>query len=106
MYIWTITAYTIDNPLSHPINAPKKRVFGFFTSEFAALRAVQYNQCDMHEYYYNYLVVEKMNEGIHPNVLHEMWYKWNFKYTKNCWTKCKKPAIFKKYANITNFAMG
>jgi len=64
-----------------------------------ALKAVNSNRGNMEECLYDMLVVECITEGIHPDVLVEMWYMW----TDSFWTATRKP---KEFEGIVNWALG
>jgi hypothetical protein len=65
----------------------KKRTFGYYFQYTDALNAIELNQCDMQEYLYQYLVLEKIGEGIHPFVIDEQWFTWNKK--SKMWETCQ-----------------
>lgn len=75
------------------------RCFGFYDSFNKAWEAVKENRMNMHECLYTNLVIEEINEGIHPQVVNEWWYKWE----NNGWAKCEKP---ERFTGIVNFALG
>ena len=43
----------------------------------AAEHTLNENRCDMHEYLYEYAVVEKLGPYIYPDVEEEYWFKWD-----------------------------
>jgi len=53
------------------------RTFGFYNTYADAYKAVFENRCDMHECLYDLLVMEYIEEGIHPQVHTTQWWKWN-----------------------------
>lgn len=56
------------------------RTFGFYHKLNDAREALNENQCDMHEYLYQFAIIEKMYPGIHPCCYDENdfeWYKYN-----------------------------
>lgn len=75
------------------------RTFGFYHEYTDALDAVMTNKCNMEESLYEYLVMEKIAEGIHPEVLEEYWFKWK----NSNWISCKKPY---HCSLLTNWALG
>jgi hypothetical protein len=104
--IWFITALDVDekNLLRHPTNGEIKvtkftRTFGYYRGYDNARLAVKENYCNMHECLYNYLVMERIGEGIHALCNKEKWFKWK----NRKWTPCKKPAWAK---GIINWALG
>lgn len=94
-----------DDPL-------QKRCFGWFDSFEKSEKAVLENRCDMHECFYNYIVIEKLYEGIH-SLCHEndqVWYKWKSGNQKDDefdesgkWERVEKPEQFK---SMINFGIG
>lgn len=75
------------------------RTFGFFKNISDAQSAVENNQGEMHECLYDYLVLEKIDCGIHPLAQEEIWYTWK----DERWTPCEEP----EWANATtNWALG
>lgn len=77
------------------------RPFGFYNLEKDALKAVVKNRCNMHEALYEFLVIEHIEEGVHPPVENEEWFRWDYK--KNCWKRCRRP---KQFLGLINFALG
>jgi len=77
------------------------RVFGWFPDLKRAKKAVEINECDMEECYYDYLIIEEMKPGIHCKVVKEYWHKWDAKKKK--WIKTNKP---KELSNVINFTIG
>ena len=53
------------------------RTFGFFSDTATCKTALNENWCDMRECCYDYAVVERIEEGIHPRAEEICWYKWN-----------------------------
>ena len=53
------------------------RTFGYEETLDEAEAALIFNVCDMHEYLYEYAVVEKIGPYIHPEVEEEIWFKWD-----------------------------
>ena len=75
------------------------RTFGYFNNIEICIKALHENWCDMHEGYYDYAVIECINEGIHPKIDSYLWFKWNEE--KNGFYECEdqKHEIHKhKYA--------
>ena len=66
-------------------------------------------RCNMQEYLYNFLVMEYIEPGIHPEVHKEEWYVWDSDYVlpenqgHGKWLRVEKPLEFE---NVTNFALG
>jgi hypothetical protein len=79
-YIYTVTQIKdIDE-----INAS---TVGWFPSFKRAEELVERNACDLHEMYYKYIVIEKVEDGMYSGPHDEHWYRWNGKR----WTMCGKP---------------
>ena len=78
-----------------------KRTFGWFSKMHEASRAVKYNACDMHECYYEYIVVEKFTSGIHCSAIEDYWYKWETEQDR--WVPTAKPEHFD---GTYNFGLG
>lgn len=53
------------------------RTFGFYENFETCKTALQENWCDMHELYYDFAVIELIDEGIHPRTESETWFRWN-----------------------------
>lgn len=52
------------------------RTPAWFQTYEAAFLAIFSNDGDYHEGFYNYLVLERLSEGIYPQVITRYWYKW------------------------------
>ena len=55
----------------------RSRCFGYYSTMDEAKMAVTLNRCNMHEGLYNYIVVEGIGEGIHPEPIEIAWFRWN-----------------------------
>lgn len=53
------------------------RTFGYFKSLHDAEKALVLNTYDMHETMYNYAVIERIGEGIHPNAQAISWFEYD-----------------------------
>jgi hypothetical protein len=79
------------------------RCFGFFNNYNDAYDAIVNNKGDLHEALYEYLVVEYIEQGIHPEIIIEKWWAWNM--NMNEWIELeKRPFEFEKYGS--NWALG
>ena len=101
---WFITAATRIKEMT-PMQL---RCFGFYETCDEAFNAVEENRGNMRECLYDYLVIELIEQGIHPEVLVEYWFKWDSEYchpdmSHGRWLKCEKPEEFN---GIVNFALG
>ena len=56
---------------------------------------------NLHECLYEYIVIEKICEGIFRSVQSEYWYEWD--EVEQIWNECGKPAEFR---SIVNFGIG
>lgn len=90
------------------------RCFGYFEDKDRAMQAVEENWGDMHECSYNFLVIESLGQGIHPDTTsdpgceNEIWFKWEGEPQPTDpffgeWVKIKKP---KWSDRIVNWAIG
>lgn len=98
--MWFITTVlarrnSIENPT---LLVDTHRTFGYYKERTDACEAISENRCNMQESIYNYLVLEEIAEGIHPEVGVELWYRW-----VQQWVPCNKPSDLK---SIINWALG
>lgn len=77
------------------------RVFGYFRTLEQAKNALAKNTLNMHEYYYNYAIVEEIDEGIHPEVESRYFFEYNKEL--NGFLPIDEPIEFK---HNSNFAIG
>ena len=94
---WFITA------IHSKYGSPDTRCFGFFNTYNEAYNAIENNSGDMHEYLYNYIVLEYMETGIHPYVRAVDWWKWVDSEKK--WVYISKKD-WPEYSNMSNWALG
>ena len=103
---WFITAIVgkeISERTSY-YHPKEKRTFGFFNDPVECKKAVVENLGNMHEFLYNYIVVEKIPEGIHSRVEESYWWKWSCDQPIPRWEPIpEKPEQFE---GITNWALG
>ena len=101
---WFITSIISKETIArHPYyKSTRSRTFGFYEKYNEALTAVLENRCDMVECLYDYLVMEYIEEGIHPMVIHDFWFKWNDEQRK--WVELEKRP--EEYIGITNWGLG
>lgn len=78
-----------------------ERCFGYFEDRQKALHAADENWADMHECMYNWLVIEKIPEGLHAIPEEEIWYEWDAGV--NHWIHVDKPCWS---CNIVNWSIG
>lgn len=101
--MWFITAVkasreSIGNPT---LLVDTHRTFGFYKERSNACEAIDENRGNMQECLYNFLVLEELAEGIHPEVRVELWYKWDEQWRR--WIPCNKPSDLE---GIINWALG
>lgn len=77
------------------------RTFGYRETLKEAEEALNNNICDMHEFVYEYAVVEKLGPYIHPEVEEEYWFQWNDE--KRGFYRIEKPEATE---HISNHALG
>lgn len=94
MYFIT-TIYIKDN------NLKKSRCVGYYNDKNDAIKVLNDNFGDLYECgYYNFAVIEKVEEGIYRYDSNPIWFKWNKK--KEGFFKTKKPACTK---SLVGFCM-
>lgn len=105
--LWFLTAIHVDMSTlrRHPKGEIKvekfTRTFGYKWGYPQAIEAVMENHGNMHECLYNYLVMERIGEGVHSLAKDEVWFKWSVR--KQAWKPCKKP----NWSNgMVNWALG
>jgi hypothetical protein len=75
LYIYTITGVEeLDDKYG---TTGSIRCFGYYSSFNTADIAVKQNTLDIHEYLYDYMVIEKVEEGLYPICLDRWFYKWH-----------------------------
>ena len=52
------------------------RTWGFYSDVNDAINALHNNKNDMHEYFYDYAIIEEYNEGICNDTSRYQWFKW------------------------------
>lgn len=92
--MWFITAI-VKKTKSH-------RTFGFFNHYWTAMSAINNNQGDMYECLYDYIILEYIEEGVHPTVIHEEWFEWD--QDKHKWSVMNSRPI--QVSQTTNWALG
>lgn len=53
------------------------RTFGYYNDRDVAIRMVELNNLDIHEYLYDYAVVEYIPEGLYNIAEERIFFKWN-----------------------------
>lgn len=91
--LWFLTAIAVDEStmIRHSCGEVKvetdTRTFGYEYGFNYAVEAVRENRGNMHEGWYNYLVIERIGVGVHALADEEKWFKWNGRR----WVNSKKP---------------
>lgn len=80
----------------------EQRTFGFYNHYYDAYKAVHENYGNMCECLYDYLVMEYIEEGIHPLSHKEEWFIFDTKL--NRWVSLEKCPL--EFEGLTNFALG
>lgn len=73
------------------------RTFGYFDNLEACKEALNENICDMHEYLYEFAVIESIGQGIHPHTKELAWFRWNDK--KQGFFEIENPECTRKFSN-------
>jgi hypothetical protein len=94
--MWFITSIVKENFSPQSKN---KRTFGFYEHYVDAYKAVKENRCNMCECLYDYIVIEYMEEGIHPEVHKEQWFKWDDHLNRWDMSEIDKPNEFIGWVN-------
>lgn len=53
------------------------RTFGYYNDRDVAIKSVEINICDIHEYLYAYAVIECIPEGLYNLATERIFFKWN-----------------------------
>ena len=101
--IWFLTAIVVREIIKGPRGEIKtkrdERTFGYYRGFHRAYQAVKENRCNMHECLYNFLVMERIGEGVHALAEDQQWFEWSGKN----WKPCRKPTWAR---GLTNWALG
>jgi len=76
-----------------------KRVMGFSFYKNQAIEWIKNNDCDIHEEYYTYAVIEEFAPGVYYLASYQLWFEW----IEGKYQEIDKPDDF---TCICNFAMG
>ena len=74
MFAYFVTGVTYEDK---EFKDRKQRCFGYFETFKEAEKTVLNNCCDIWEAIHEYVVIEKIEDGIHQFDLSPTWYKWN-----------------------------
>lgn len=53
------------------------RIFGYYPNKEMAIEDLHTNNTDLHEYLYNYAVIEKIPMGLYPVAEETIYFKWD-----------------------------
>jgi hypothetical protein len=71
--MWFITSIRVlDNEI-----ILSSRCWGYFSSKEECIKILHNNITDIHECYYNYAVIEKINEGLYPLPIEREFFEYN-----------------------------
>jgi hypothetical protein len=106
---WFITAIcskeTVNRITENSRFRPNKsHTFGFYNYYNEAYQAVKENRCDMAECLYDYIIMEYMEPGIHPDVHVKEWWQWDTE-TKS-WQYIPEREWPEEFIGLTNWALG
>jgi hypothetical protein len=74
-----------------------KRCVGYYDNYETAAKAVIENWCDIWEYYYDYCIIENIEEGLYSIRQEQFWFKFNINTRK--YEHCDVPDFAKGYIN-------
>lgn len=75
------------------------RTFGYYETYWEADHAVKRNTCDIHEYVYDYAVIEEIEPGIHAIAEKRWFYKFNHDY--RIYSPIEEPEEAKGFINFS-----
>lgn len=78
-----------------------QRTWGYYPEYEMAVTALHENRADMHEYCYEYAVIEKIDYGICAIANERQWFKWDKE--KHGYFEIEEPECVK---HLINFAIG
>lgn len=81
------------------INFGDSRIVGYYTSLKDAQEAVLDNLCDIWETYYDFVVIEKVEEGLYNCSKERYFYK--YIYTMKRYIQIEEPEGFNKFIGLT-----
>ena len=101
LIMYFITCMTKCEEINGFFNGGSLRCFGYKETLEKAEQALNENCCDMHEYIYQYAVIEKLGPYIHPEVEEEYWFKYDKE--KDGFFRIEKPEATH---HTCNYALG
>lgn len=98
--MYFITCFTkMEKDRKGWLDLGSQRTFGYRETFESAKEALECNMCDMHEFLYNYAVVEKMGPYIHPDVEEIHYFEWDSE-RKGFFEMLEVPKEFEGFCNI------
>lgn len=94
--MWFITVFNKIDYKDYTLSANKYKTCGYYSEKETAIQALHENWNDIRENYYNYAVIEYIEEGITVDVTDRYWFKWND--TKNGFFEIDEPEYIKFFA--------
>lgn len=96
--IYTITVFQTLKPTSESnlIDFGSRRCVGWYKSKDEAANAVENNFSDMHDYIYNYAIIEEMDMGVKLPDISRSLYKWD----NTCYKQVEIPKSLYRYSNF------
>ncbi len=100
---WFITSIR-EEKASYTGRVPEHRTLGFYSTLAETEKAIVENRGEMREKYYDFIVVEYMEPGIFPRVIHVDWWDWD--NDSGRWERLLPEFWPENLKNITNWAIG
>ncbi len=100
----TLDSLAKDHPTLKQWIPSRKRTFGFYNTYNEAYEAIEENRGSMEECVYDYIIMEYIEPGIHPQVHSVQWWAWDI--DKRCWKFLAEDDSPKEFFGICNWALG
>ena len=76
--MWFVTVVEkMDERYSDFADTGETRCWAFYSDKEKAIQSLHENRTDMHEYFYDYAVIEEYEEGICNDTGERQWFKWD-----------------------------
>lgn len=76
------------------------RTVAWYEDFSTAEKAVLSNNLDIYEFgQYPFVVIEEIKQGTYPEVVGDMWYRWEGGLEKGCYKPIERPEPFKRIVN-------
>ena len=75
------------------------RCFGYYQNKSDAFNIVKENSYNINEFTYDYVVIEKINEGVHSYCIERWFFRFDYSYKK--YSLIEEPKIVKHYVNFS-----